>query len=385
VDFDHIIVGSGLTALAVFLGLPRELRVAVVRGPQPGRTLLYDQRQNVPCAHLGPGGLGNFWHGVIPLWADAHDAQPVDQLLDRFYPGTRCNGDDAPKRLLVPWRPVRPLRVWRGEASPRLTMIDGCAEKLTCDDLGASVRIAERTIRARRVWLAAGALHTPMLLADSFGPDLARPVVDDHVICYLGQSRQQPPPQVRRGRHGLTLEAVATGSALLTRRPARFDFRQLDRGVELRAAFGLPTAGLVAKLCRVPSPGLWAEALYNRTGLLAASEVYSVYAQVVVKSAYRLGRGDHPVEPRPDALLEAIQTAHATAPSDILPTRQPTSCLPGIHLHHSVNLTACAREGLQEDSSPIVIADASVLSDLGPSHHSFRAMARAYALARRAC
>jgi len=43
-------------------------------------------------------------------------------------------------------------------------------------------------------------------------------------------------------------------------------------------------------------------------------------------------------------------------------------------LHHSLEPEALAAAGLNTHSSRVQVADASVLPDIGPDHHSFRLM-----------
>src|ERR1700712_2767586 len=90
--YDDIVIGSGLSALAVTMGLlalPGR-RVAVLCGPVAGSFRYYDERAAVPCAYAGHGGLGSFWHGVIPTSlgrsGDKGQDQAFAELFSHFYP-----------------------------------------------------------------------------------------------------------------------------------------------------------------------------------------------------------------------------------------------------------------------------------------------------------
>lgn len=89
-DYDEIVIGSGLSALGTVIGLPVKRRILLIGGPLPGHSLYYDATRTVPCAHLGAGGLGNFWHGVIPAGGAENfagsGADAFSQLFRRFYP-----------------------------------------------------------------------------------------------------------------------------------------------------------------------------------------------------------------------------------------------------------------------------------------------------------
>ncbi|XIA64107.1 hypothetical protein ACFIOY_35100 [Bradyrhizobium sp. TZ2] len=69
---------------------------------------------------------------------------------------------------------------------------------------------------------------------------------------------------------------------------------------------------------------------------------------------------------------------------ELLKTRRPDLFLRGIHLHHSIDLDALNASGLESDRSTVRVVDASAIGRIGPEHHSFYTMARAYRLSRRA-
>ena len=65
--YDHIIVGSGLAALGAAMATRPEEHVLVLAGNQEGQFNYYNSARTTPCAFDGFGGLGNAWHGVIPM------------------------------------------------------------------------------------------------------------------------------------------------------------------------------------------------------------------------------------------------------------------------------------------------------------------------------
>ncbi len=389
-DFDDIVIGSGLAALGTVLGLlaERGRRVAVLCGPAQPSFLYYDERQTVPCAYLGEGGLGSHWHGVIPTgwrnnFAGASDAS-FDKMLRRFYPDTDARSRLGSPHLFVPWRPVRPARELRElvkSHGERLKLMAQAADDLRFDERGVTVDTAGGVLRAARAWVAAGVLHTPRLLARSLVPQASRGLVSDHVFCYVGQLDGQPAPSIARTRQGLFFPAVydAAATALYTLRPAAFAFRRLDHGIEQRAVFGLPTGNALAKIARRMSPGLLVEAFYNRFGLFGAARTHSVYAQVLVRDAYDLDDGARPLRARSEQIRAATDGARRAQPfAGLRPSQRPEIQLPGIHLHHSLDLAALARAGVNQAGSPVQVVDASVLTEIGPDHHSFKMMLSAH-------
>jgi hypothetical protein len=394
-DYDDIIIGSGLSALGTVLGLDLQQRVLVIAGPDPGAFAHYDARGLVPCAFIGAGGLGNYWHGVIPMSLTANFGRATEldfaEFFARFYARTPLAQVLRQPQLFVPWQPIRPAR-----ELARLAQVNGGAltlrtqtmERFSFAGSGLLVQTLDGSkYRGRRLWIAAGSLHTPALLERSLGGRFARGYVSDHALCYAGLVSGPPAPAITRTRDGTFFPAHYEPSAktLYTLRPARFAFRKLDAGIEQRAVFGLPTGSAVAKIMRRMSPALLAEALYNRAGVFPKAGAYSVYAQTLVADAYVLRSGELPLEARLERILKATAVARERAP--FAGVRRSQRCdlyIPGIHLHHSLDLAALTAHGINQPNSPVQIVDASVVTDIGPDHPSFKLMLLAYARARRA-
>jgi hypothetical protein len=393
-DFDEIVIGSGLAALGAVLGLEGRLRVLVLCGPMQGVFSYYDDQRMVPCAYLGEGGLGNDWHGVIPTGLNRNfanaDEERFASLFARFYSHSEIRSRLGQPWLFVPWRPIRPRRELARIAAgrqDRLVLVRETAQRFRIGDAGVEVITASGTHRARRIWLAAGALHTPGLLERSLGRRFSRGVVSDHALLYVGQVHSAPAPKVAHTRDGMFFPAQynPVGDALYTLRPARFAFRRLDYGIEQRAVFGLPTGSLLRKIARRGSPGLLAEAFYNRFGLFAAAGIHSVYAQVLVPDGYAMGDGTVPLTARLDAIRAATDAAREAQPFDGLRvSRRPELHIPGIHLHHSLDLEAVADAGINAPGAPVQVVDASVINDVGPDHPSFKMILAANEATRRA-
>lgn len=387
-DFDDIVIGSGLAALGAVIGLPANRRVLVLCGPREGHFSHYDERSTVPSSFLGEGGLGNDWHGVIPTgWRHNFGAGSdagFAALFRHFYPRSDTYARLGHPWLFVPWRPIRPraeftrLRQVRGE---RLVLATELAQDFRVDVRGVEVRTGAGVQRARRLWVAAGALHTPLLLERSLGPGIARGRVSDHVACYVGQADGLDAPRIERTREGAFFQAWhgVNTDALYTLRPARFAFRTLDHGIEQRAVFGLPTGSAIAKITRRMSPGLLAEAFFNRFGLFPKASRHSIYAQVLVRDAYAIGGDGTLLRANDSAIRTATDAARAQAPfAGTRPSQRPELSIPGIHLHHSVALDALACAGVGDASFPVRVVDASVLREIGPEHHSFKMMLAAH-------
>ncbi|MFT3859347.1 MAG: hypothetical protein QM742_18195 [Aquabacterium sp.] len=385
---DDIVIGSGLAALGVVLGLGTRRRVLVLGGAQDGHFAHYDATASVPCAYSGMGGLGGYWHGVIPV-SRRHDFNGADdatfrRLFERFYPraqGAQWIGKPA---LFVPWKPIRPaaeLTQLAAQSQGRLQCRAVTAQRIDLGGAGVRVISDAGTHEAARVWVAAGAVHTPALLARSFGEQVRRGTIADHVLCYVGHVDGVAAPRTVVTRDGVYFPAYqdAAETALYTLRPARFAFRQLDHGIEQRAAFGLPTGSAIAKIMRSMSPGLLAEAFYNRFGLFASASRYSIYAQTPVDAAYRLTDGVMPLTPDAARIRAAGDRARAAQPfAGAVLSQRPDLHIPGIHLHHSLDAEGLRQAGLLQTDGPVQVVDASQLEGIGSEHHSFKMLCVAH-------
>ncbi|WP_340159492.1 hypothetical protein [uncultured Hoeflea sp.] len=392
--FDDIIIGSGLSALAVAIGLPRGRRILVLAGPAEGRLIEYPQARGVPCQYLGHGGLGNYWHGVIPFLGDqsveSSSREDFKALLAEFYPAAAADLSVTEPALFIPRAPIRPQPHWAGlQQSRNLTLTPGSASLITLQDNGAVVEAEGERHEGRRVWCCAGALETPRLLARSLGEAMATGFVSDHVIVSLGLAprTQEIVPNVRRGGDGYWLKPMTCPERdiLMTARPARFSFARLDSGIERRAVFGLPTRSILGRLMKAPDPGLISEALFNKFGLFPQAAAYNIYAQLRVRDAYALDVANAHFTVRQEAILEATDNARQIAAKSLpgmQPSRRRELYIPGIHLHRTVDKQAALSAGILSETSPLQIADASILDDIGGAHHSFGMMLSAWKRAR---
>lgn len=362
----------------------------VLGGPSSPIISYYDSGSRVPCFCLGHGGLGNYWHGVIPLslrpaYVNGCEAE-FRSLLGHFYPGRALQDEVGRNRLFVPLRPIRPRREWLRLTADRGPLLDIRFETASRLELRAGrvlVITEQARYEARRVWLAAGTFGSAMLLRRSGLISDNRRSVSDHAICYLGQvpgSRAVGLGMAGRNRHGYLLDVGdgASGRAVVSLKPARFDYRILDRGIQQRAAFGLPIAGAIGKILRASSPGLLSEALFNKFGLFPRASVYSAYAQVAVPNALEMG-SDGSVEVCRERYVEACTVARSAIDlPGITPSRIPEPFIFGIHTHGSLPESAASiADGM------VKVVDSSVLCGVGAEHHSFYVMSLAHRSVRR--
>ena len=390
--FDEIVIGSGLAALGVALGLPANRRVLVIGGPTSGQFVYYDGVRAKVCAYRGHGGLGTYWHGVISTGNHQSyigvSAAYFERFFRCFYPNTGISERLGKPWLFVPWRPVRPRAEWlrlKAERSDRLVFLHECVSRFTPRNREVSVHTASSTYSGKRVWICAGPLHSPALLDRSLERRVSRQFVSDHVFCYLGQIDRLrtgvAPPRVQRTKDGVWFEGRYDdeGKALYTLRPARFGFKRLDYGVERRNAFGPRTGNSIGSIVRGASLGQFAEALYNRSGLFPNARVQSVYAQINVPNAHRFHSIDAQVSARRNVVQASVDDIRASSPwTEIETSKRPDIVIPSTHLYHSVDVEALTRAGMNVPTSRVQVVDASVLTDIGPDHHTFKLMAAGF-------
>lgn len=396
--FDDIVVGSGLSALGAVMGLPPTRKVLVIGGPREGALEYYDSTNSVPREYLGHGGLGNFWHGVIPTNLEAGfanvSANHFIELFNTFYPGIDIRSRLGKRWLYVPYFPIRTGREWRRVdemRKGRLEHVRGFAQRFEVAGSGIHVIAGGERYLGRRLWLAAGTLRTPHLVERSLGSaGMVRNKVSDHVLAYIGLidrrvHRHFKFPRSQRTSSGVWVETFVDdqNSGLFTLKPARFSYRRLDHGIEQRAVFGLPTRGAITKIAKAASFGLIAEALYNKLGIFPRSSVLSVYAQVRVENAYDFKCADPVLCTDVSEIREAIAKVRRSVPwrDQIIPSAREDLFIRGIHLHNSLDETTLHENGINLPDSRIQVIDASAISDIGCEHHSFKVMAAAYAKA----
>ncbi len=390
--YDDIIIGSGLSALGVALGLRgKGRRILVVAGAESG--FRHYPAANVPAARGGRGGMGSHWHGVIPLGLrhrpEGFEADHWTRLAQHFYPGAGLGTRIGDEQYFVPRRPIRPAEHFaRLLSEGAVEIVDDDAVRLDVAEGDAPHRVqtGDRDVAGRQLWLCAGALGTPGLLARSGLIAGGARTVSDHVIGYAGRLAASDESRammatVRRDSEGVffPFRFGGDGDHFFTLRPARFDFAPLDAGIAKRAIFGLPANRVVSGLAGHMSPGLIAEALYNKLGLFPQARRYSVYFQTVVSDAYSLDEGGRLLPNPGQAVGSAIERARADLPfAGVEPSRQPELYIPGIHLHGSLTREECERFGPGRRFNSLHVADASALRDIGPEHHSFAMMATAF-------
>lgn len=396
--YDDIIIGSGLSGLAVAMGLDGKRRILVLSEPDPLTVRYYDDASNVPSGVHGLGGLGNFWHGVIPFSDDvtfASDCQQAfEALFARFYPDVAISHRYGSRWLFVPRRPIRPRQHWprlQAEREGRLDIAGLTATRFSQNSAGVTVEAGSQTFNASRLWVCSGALDTPALLARSLGNPVGfRGTASDHVICYLGQvSRSMGSGTTRvdveRTAQGYWFASLPSSStaALVTAKPARFSYRTLDHGIEQRAAFGLPVGGVISKVLRAGSLGLLSEAVFNKTGLLPEAQLMSVYAQVPVARAYILDLSSGALTIQLDTIRAASDAVRRSVDlPGLIASRRPDLFIRGIHLHGTVDEAALAAHDINTSTSRVRVLDASVIGSIGGEHHSFHMMAKAFNAAR---
>ena len=331
VDYEDIVIGSGLAALGAVIGLARSTRVLVLCGPAQGQFSHYDARGSVPSAYLGDGWprqrlARRHPDRVVRPLRPARRRRSSQPCSSHFYPRTDPGLGSADPGCSCP-----------GGRSVRATSSPACsnraARKLTpgvrnwhcpsgrttpgCGDTGTA------TLRARRVWVAAGALHTPGLLDALAGQRHGawRGVGPCGLLRRPGgrPARAGHP----RNRDGAFFPRLARRMRRRAVHPATrraLPIRTLDYGIEQRAVFGLPTGSAMAKITKRMSPGPAGRGLLQPLRpLRQRAGRHSIYAQVLVRDAYAVGADETATE-REDGASTPPPTPHA-------PKRRSPACV----------------------------------------------------------
>jgi hypothetical protein len=393
--YDDIIIGSGLTALATAYGLPPNRRVLVLTGGKQDRISYYDINSKIPCQNFGFGGLGSYWHGVIPMhYTEKLSSIPdcrITEIFQLFYPNESLTNLINSPWLFIPYKPIRPKPHWHKLSESRsdfLKLANTSARKIHQENNLWAVQIDNNQyMKSTRLWIAAGALGTPALLEES--EDYSSSVlstVSDHLILYVGQINRKihphiPTPQIKHTSNGYWMKASSDfgNSGLMITKPAYFAYKTLDQGIEQRSAFGLPTSGIMKKVISAGSLGFITESIFNKFGLLPNSSVLSLYAQIRVKDGYRRLPQMQGVQADEKCITTSIKNfRNKLKQEELLLSRRPDLYIHGIHMHRTLNSDILSSLGIDTETSSCAIVDASAIDDIGSEHHSFRLMVRAF-------
>ena len=290
-SFDVVVIGAGPAAVAALLGLSPGLSVAAITGDQPAQVLgksLHPKITSVAFARreapgvadpLHPahgngrplfatattGGLANYWgQQVVRLaeadpWPHAHfpdfacyqrhcaDVEAAFTLsADHIVPSGAANFDLRLPRLLLgtaaaPAADLHAMRQAFATVAVQAVVIAARASAIVRHGRHWQVQLHNGTrITGKTILLAAGALGTARLLADSF-PAITRTRLHDHApwMAYhigLGKLLRRRPALPFRHFNALTLErADAAGTAVFA---SVYDIGAADVNLLLATAFG---------------------------------------------------------------------------------------------------------------------------------------------------
>lgn len=396
-EFDEIIIGSGLSATGLLLGMSDRKRILMIGGHKNNRVHSYNSTVPTPCLNEGIGGLGNFWHGVIPLKLDTLEKSYLEDfmtLFNIFYPKFKIQKHLLSNKLFVPYTPIRPLKFIKKELKKRrgqLIFKEEFVNLLKIENSTVIVHTDKSQFRSKRVWICAGALSTPEILSKTFNDQFYNQFAKDHFIVYVGNIKNESLPDSNftapnYNKSGILFNGLfdsEQSNSLLTIKPAKFAFKTLDYGIQQRMIFGLATKKLLSKLFSRFSPGLFFEALYNKTGLFHKSDLFNIYAQVLIDDAYFLNSNCQRLTKNEKGIQQRLHAFHDQLEfKGLNKTLLRDNYLPGIHLHNTISDTKIKEYNLDSPNSPIQIVDPSMSNNIGCEHHSFNTMVRAFSKAK---
>lgn len=395
--YDEIIVGSGLTSLATLLGLKEnknfnKKRILVLADQQAANIKIYNSRYNIPYINSSYGGLGNFWHGVIPLNLSKRFPElskcSLIMLLKKFYPNVHWDKFVERKKFFVPWFPIRPKVYFQQLSSQSSNLNIQYSKALVfrhAKNKMWQVITADCVYTTNRLWLCGGTLGTAELLDRSGYESATNEFVSDHFITYVGQILKCPYRlnnivKKRYSWQGYIFDPmILNHNVLVTARPAFLDYKRLDFGIAQRQNFGLPVSGILGKLVRCKSPGLLCEAIFNKFGLMSASTIYNIYAQHQVPNVLERKKGVLEIKLKNNIIKFHELKIKSMLKNNICKVSKKAGIsFPAIHLHNSVHKNKLIKMGIAHKNSNLQIQDASVIKNIGPEHHIFRVMATAF-------
>jgi hypothetical protein len=196
----------------------------------------------------------------------------------------------------------------------------------------------------------------------------------DHIIGCVGQIGRKELAEVIDHRietadDGMYVPYALSrcGKVQFTFRPARCDFRSLQKAIAWRATFLGNHASIYKKLLKALSPGLVFESLYNRHGYFPDAGMYNIYYQTVLDKGVHVSNSGLVVEEaKVSRQLDLVWNASATLLNN-LALAQPNYS-PAIHLHHSMDESMLR---MAFPAADVACVDPSTIIHTGPFHHSF--------------
>lgn len=275
------LIGSGVSAVGALLALryvkDLELYHYVGMDSKDVGNWRYDNGQI--CSSLRTGGLSRFWHGVIPVTGQYSEDTDFQNLFSRFYGNIQSQYD-----LFIPFRPIR------GDRLRKKLVSDLNLKKLTVDGVADLSRVGLRSIESGRgglngefdlIILAVGELEIGQLL--HMGGIEYR--VFDHICGFAGTADVSKFEDCFQVKHVLAGHyrkcLLVEDSAIFTARPVISDLVMQKKMSEIN--YGLTTKEIICQLVSAGSINKLNEAIFNRFGLLLASNrSASIHYQMTV-------------------------------------------------------------------------------------------------------
>jgi hypothetical protein len=387
--YEEIVIGSGLTATGYVMGaIEKGKKILVISDLQSSSksNINYYPHIKTPLYTDEHGGLGNYWHGVIPL--DIYTESELatfESFLNKFYPRVNLSGK-IESRHFVPYCPIRPKSIFNKYI--KNSSIEVKFERVIKIDFDGSkwIIMTEKSILcAFKLTISAGAIGTARILYRSPIFKFSRfGFFSDHVIFFAGQVKSSNyDQQMLRSRSGIFPKIFSinkfNADIKFILRPAAFDFKLLGGNLKARNVFANSGIKLYTKLFENRSLGLINEAVYNKFGISLNTDISNIYMQVPIINSYSLDRESGSIKCIESTIKKSLEIHTKFLKEnlqDFVAQSHQNSWFPGIHLFRSIDYFEL--ETVKSFASSLKIVDSTVIQDIGYQHHTFKLMFDAY-------
>lgn len=365
--YDHIVIGSGITALGILRALeskniaPRDVRIICddrnTRANYPGSKQLLQE--------FALGGNGKYWHGVVPLFdVPGSESEFFDFMESIFKVSLSTNESIFVPRRVQPLVTNQSFNIWLDSC------VKGHAKSIDYDGENFSISLGDKVLRSRRLYIAAGTYGANTLLRNSFFRKFCLSDCSDHICGTLGLI-------TRNGLHellernfrsdfnnaGYTIPVKNTEYGLLTFRPAYFEMRGLNSAHLLGPTYSHRKTEMLKKLLSKRSFGKIAEAAALKTGLFYRSQFYSVHFQRNCRSALNFDENNS--ISISETVINDVIELFANNQLDLSMKFEPNHYF-GTHLHGSIsnNINDIAPDRL-------IVFGPATSNGIGNLHHTF--------------
>lgn len=381
--YDLVIVGSGPVALSCLLSAPSNLKIAVISHSDRGEYIRDSFGDKAYINRYG-GGL-DAWHGVLSsnLFLK-HYPDELDfyiKFFKFFYPEKNINNNlFGFQKIFIPKKKISSKNL--NELLKERTNIKLFFDEVLHIDESKVINIYGKNEKylSNRVILAAGAIGTAKILNNSQLGQINK-FIGNHIIGYgqynISTNNEFVKSEYSRYGHfkNIEISSIKGKEFMSYQRPSLFDFRNSKILGKYKTVYSRTKKEIYSTIIKSMSPGLFAEAFYNRYGYWFKTNKANTYLQIESSNVYELDNKFNIIVSEKNINLFVDNVVQNSKFNDL----DIKTIVSGIHFFNTINKISDVGSCSNKDDwqKKIIVADSSVLKKIGGSHHTFSLMSMA--------